>query len=82
MSDEERARTRCMLVDAEHRIIACSDESAALTGTFHLPEKRDNVGYYTDSSGRVVGYALTPGYETYQGLGWYGVIEQIPIHSG
>jgi hypothetical protein len=22
--------------------------------------------------------ALTPGYETYRGLGWYGVISQLP----
>ncbi len=22
-------------------------------------------------------FALTPGYETYQGLGWYGVIESL-----
>jgi hypothetical protein len=24
------------------------------------------------------GYALTPGYETYRGMGWFGVIEQQP----
>ena len=24
---------------------------------------------------RLVAFALTPGYETYRGLGWYGVIE-------
>ena len=34
------------------------------------------VGSYTLPDGTVVGYALTPGYETYQGLGWYGVIVQ------
>jgi hypothetical protein len=22
-----------------------------------------------------VAYALTPGYETYEGMGWYGVLE-------
>jgi hypothetical protein len=36
------------------------------------------MGYYTDSDGHTVGYSLTPGYETYEGLGWYGVIEQKP----
>jgi hypothetical protein len=25
---------------------------------------------------RMVGFSLTPGYETYAGLGWYGVIVQ------
>ncbi len=27
----------------------------------------------------MVGFALTPGYETYKGLGWYGVILQAPV---
>ncbi|MEP1895661.1 MAG: hypothetical protein ABJQ98_04210 [Alloalcanivorax venustensis] len=31
-------------------------------------------GYYMDGD-RLVAFALTPGYETYRGLGWYGVIE-------
>jgi len=31
-------------------------------------------GYYVDGD-RLVAFALTPGYETYRGLGWYGVIE-------
>jgi hypothetical protein len=35
-------------------------------------------GYYSDSTGSQIGYALTPGYETYQGLGWYGVLIQKP----
>jgi len=25
--------------------------------------------------GRIVAFGLTPGYETYRGLGWYGCIE-------
>ena len=28
--------------------------------------------------GAIVGYALTPGYETYRGLGWFGAIELLP----
>lgn len=34
------------------------------------------MGNYADKGGCVVGFALTPGYETYKGLGWYGVVEQ------
>jgi hypothetical protein len=34
------------------------------------------MGNYADNHGSVVGFALTPGYETYKGLGWYGVVEQ------
>lgn len=36
------------------------------------------AGSYAEDGGDLVGYALTPGYETYRGLGWYGVIVQKP----
>lgn len=31
---------------------------------------------YTNKNGQLIGFALTPGYETYKGLGWYGVLIQ------
>ncbi len=31
-------------------------------------------GFYVEG-GRLIAFALTPGYETYKGLGWCGVIE-------
>ncbi|MDB5502431.1 MAG: chemotaxis protein, partial [Tardiphaga sp.] len=31
-------------------------------------------GFYHDRSGALVAFHATPGYETYKGLGWYGVI--------
>jgi hypothetical protein len=34
------------------------------------------MGCYTDK-GQTIGYALTPGYETYAGLGWYGCVQQL-----
>jgi hypothetical protein len=34
------------------------------------------MGHYVQPDGTVVGFALTPGYETYRGLGWYGVLIQ------
>jgi hypothetical protein len=75
LSDEERSVTRCLIVDARHRVIAASDG----VGIFEqYPVRTDggSMGSYTDSGGNLVGFALTPGYETYAGLGWYGVIEQ------
>lgn len=33
-------------------------------------------GYYQDSQGATVAFHATPGYETYRGLGWCGVIVQ------
>jgi len=78
MSDEERSRTRAMLLDSNFRLLASSDGRGILRDTFPLQLTEGDMGYYTDSEGHVVGYSLTPGYETYRGLGWYGVIEQKP----
>jgi hypothetical protein len=80
LTPEERARTRCVLIDSRHRILAASDDRDVLTGTFPLQlQGQAPGGYYSDSSGNVIGYALTPGYETYKGLGWYGVLIQKPV---
>jgi hypothetical protein len=76
MNDEERTRSRCLLIDAQHRIIAASDQTGVLSETFAL-QIGGRVDFYTDRvSGKQVGFALTPGYETYPGMGWYGVIIQ------
>lgn len=78
MTDEERARTRAMLVDSNYRVLASSDGMGILRDTYPLQTAQGVMGYYTDSENNVVGYSRTPGYETYEGLGWYGVIEQKP----
>ena len=39
---------------------------------FRLRPQR--CGFYQDRSGALVAFHATPGYETYKGLGWYGVI--------
>lgn len=72
---EEQARTRCLLLDSRHRVIAASDGKGLLTETFPL-KAIGETGHYIDGDGNMVGFALTPGYETYRGLGWYGVIVQ------
>jgi hypothetical protein len=76
VSDDERARTRCLLLDSHYRVIASSDGHGVLNETFALDTSSGTMGHYATPKGDVVGYALTPGYETYQGMGWYGVIEQ------
>ncbi len=78
LTDEERSRTRCLLIDSKHRIIASSDRKGILSDAFPLETRERTMGNYADSNGRVIGFALTPGYETYRGLGWYGVIAQSP----
>jgi hypothetical protein len=67
-----------MLVDAKRKIIAASDGKGILTSEFPLKTEGRTSGASTDASGRLVAFHVTPGYETYRGLGWYGVIEQRP----
>jgi hypothetical protein len=78
LREQDGEQTRCMLVDSELRIIATSaEQEATLTERYSLISADGrSMGYYNDCAGRLVGYARTPGYETYQGLGWYGVVEQ------
>jgi hypothetical protein len=76
LADEERQTTRCLIVDRNHKVIASSDGRGVLSETFALDTRAGDRGAYADGGGDLIGYALTPGYETYKGLGWYGVICQ------
>lgn len=82
LTEEEKARTRCLLIDSHGRVIAASDGRGILSENFSI-RKTDGLplGSYVADKGHIVGYALTPGYETYQGLGWFGVIVQEPLPS-
>ena len=58
-------------------MLAASDGKGVLTEQVSLKTARGaGDGHYIDQDGTMVGFALTPGYETYRGLGWYGVILQ------
>ncbi len=81
LSSEEWSRTRCMIVDSSFRVIASSDGQGVLQETFRLRTNGANAGFYRDSDQTTVSFAATPGYETYRGLGWYGVICQKPAPS-
>ena len=74
LSEEERRTTRVMLLDARHRVIASSDGRGVLQETYALDTGGLTRGHYANGAA-VTAFALTPGYETYTGLGWYGVIE-------
>ncbi|KVN39969.1 hypothetical protein WJ63_28455 [Burkholderia pyrrocinia] len=78
LSDDERARTRCMIVDASSRVITSSDGKGVLDEQFRLQTDGRAVGFYRMRDGATVSFAATPGYETYKGLGWYGVICRQP----
>jgi len=74
LSPEERRFCRVLLLDARHRVIASSDGAGALTEVYPLQTQGKTRGYFVQGD-RLVAFALTPGYETYEGLGWYGVVE-------
>lgn len=74
LTEEERRNCRVMLLNADFQVIASSDERGMLVEKFPLRLASPERGFYMQGD-RVVSYALTPGYETYAGLGWYGCIE-------
>jgi hypothetical protein len=75
-TESEKAKSRAMLLDASHRVIAASDGANILAERFPLRSQGQSSGYYVDEKGATIAFHATPGYETYRGLGWYGVIWQ------
>jgi len=75
---EEWQHTTVVLVDAKRRIIASSNDSHSLADTFSLETGGRTSGYYVAADQSTVAFHATPGYETYKGLGWYGVIKRKP----
>ncbi len=78
IAPEERDTTRVMLVDADHRVIASSDGHGILSERIPLRTENQRSGHYRESDGTTIAFHATPGYETYAGLGWYGVIVRRP----
>jgi Methyl-accepting chemotaxis protein (MCP) signalling domain len=78
LSEGEKRRSRVLLVDANYRVIAASDNAGLLSERIRLTTNDAPHGFYTGEDGATVAFHATPGYETYRGLGWYGVIVQRP----
>ncbi len=78
LSAEEAKRSRMLLLDARNRVIAASDRQGILEEIFPLEAQGKTAGAYTQKDGKLVAFHLTPGYETYRGLGWYSVVVQAP----
>lgn len=75
LSEEEWHRSRVLLLDNQHRIIASSDGRDLLMN-FKLDAHGKTKGFYQQADGTTVAFARTLGYQEYDGLGWYGVIVQ------
>lgn len=78
LAPEEKARSRALLTDAKGLVIAASDGRGVLSEHVRLQTGGQVSGNYIDTTGQMVAFHRTPGYETYDGLGWYGVIQQRP----
>jgi uncharacterized protein YerC len=74
LSEDERSTTRVLLIDARHRVIAASDGHGVLQETVALETEGRPRGHYQRDTA-LTAFAQTPGYETYRGLGWYGVVQ-------
>ena len=75
LTPAERSSTRCLILDAQFRVIAASDRAGVLTERIDLKPGDRALGF-DELAGKTVAFARTPGYETYRGLGWYGVLIQ------
>jgi Methyl-accepting chemotaxis protein (MCP) signalling domain len=67
-------KARVLLIDSKFRVIAASDGEGLLTERVPLSLEGRRSGFYYDRDGTLVAFNATPGYETYKGLGWFGVI--------
>lgn len=65
---------RVLLIDRNRRVIAASDGCGLLSERLAFDPKGRSSGFETMTDGTFVAFHGTPGYETYAGLGWYGVI--------
>jgi hypothetical protein len=76
LSPDERSYTRALIVDSTFRVLAASDQRGVLSETIPIQTRGEKIGHVQSDDGSVMGFARTPGYETYEGLGWYGVLVQ------
>ena len=82
LSEDERKRSRVLIVDSSGGVLASSDEQGALSERLPLNLSGRQSGFELDAANRLIAFHHTPGYETYEGLGWYGVIVQEPEDIG
>lgn len=74
-SPADKARSRVLLLDNQHRIMA-DTEGAHTTGqSFVLNTQGQSKGSYY-AGGNLVAFAQTLGYQEYDGLGWWAAIIQ------
>jgi hypothetical protein len=78
-TEAERGRARALLIDSKLRVIAASDDQGVLEESVSLNHRGKALGFMRKEDGTLMGFAKTPGYETYRGMGWYGMITLAPM---
>jgi hypothetical protein len=68
--------SRMMIADCNGRVLAASDGQGILTEVLPLSAKSADHGVVTGGDGREYAFQRTAGFESYEGLGWFGVIER------
>ncbi len=82
LSESEAASARALIVDAQGRVLASRDGVGVLSERINLPGSAGQAGFHK-SKESLLAWHLTPGYETYAGLGWRGVIvSEVGAESG
>jgi len=68
--------SRIMIADRDGMVLAASDGQGILTEVLPLSRLSPDHGVMTSPKGLEYAFQRTPGFETYEGLGWFGVIER------
>lgn len=68
--------SRVLITDRNGLVLAASDDQNILGEVLPLSPKSADHGIMTDGKGKEYAFQRTHGFETYEGLGWFGVIDQ------
>lgn len=71
-------RGRALILDSNHRVIAASDVQGLHSEVMNLPALKESIRQLRSRDGTLLGCVKPPGYETYRGMGWTGVITLRP----
>jgi hypothetical protein len=74
--DMKAAGARVLLLDRKDMVIAASDMEGVLSEHFPLGAESGKTSGSFEQGRALVGFHETPGFETYKGLGWKGVVIQ------
>jgi hypothetical protein len=75
LEPSEWSRSRVLLLDAQHTIIAASDEQG-LGAPFPLSPGSRTKGHQLEADGGITAFAQTLGYQEFDGHGYWAVIQQ------